>query len=98
MSNRIRDYEEPVDDAVEAEVEEEFRFDLERARQNVLPRAGGKTLVTIFLDEDIATHFKLLAEQTPAVSYQARINQTLREVIGHASSRFLRSSKGKKEV
>jgi uncharacterized protein (DUF4415 family) len=81
MSNRTRNYEEPLDDAIEAEVESEFRFNLAQARKNIMPRGIRKVPVTIFLDEDIVAHFKQLADRSPTVSYQTQINQALREAI-----------------
>lgn len=81
MSNIISNYEEPLNDAVEAEVEEEFQFDPERALQNLMPRGIRKAQVTLFLDDDIVAHFKQLAEQVPATSVQAQINQALRAVL-----------------
>jgi uncharacterized protein (DUF4415 family) len=81
MSNKIRSYEDPVNDALEAEVEPEFRFDPAQARKNVLPRGQRKVPVTVFLDEDIVAHFKQLAERAPSLSYQAHINQALREAL-----------------
>jgi uncharacterized protein (DUF4415 family) len=86
MSNKIRDYEEPVDDASEEPVDAEFRFDAEHARRNVLPRGVRKVPVTIFLDDDVVAYFKRLAAQSPAISYQAQINQALREVIAQRSA------------
>jgi uncharacterized protein (DUF4415 family) len=81
MSNTIRNYEEPLDDSVEAEVEEEFRFDPVRAQQNLMPRGIRKAQVTLFLDDDIVAHFKQLAEQAPATSVQSQINQALRAIL-----------------
>ena len=81
MSNRIRNYEEPLDDDLEAGVEPEFRFDPERAKQNVLPRGVRKVFVSLFLDEDVVAFFKQLAERTPIVSYQTQVNQALREAM-----------------
>jgi uncharacterized protein (DUF4415 family) len=81
MSNKTRQYEEPLDDAVETEVEPEFRFNLAQARKNVLPRGLRKVPVTLFLDEDIVAHFKQLADRLPTLSYQAHINQALREAV-----------------
>jgi uncharacterized protein (DUF4415 family) len=81
MSNRIPDYEEPLDDAIEAEVEEEFRFDPVRAGRNVLPRGVRKVLVTMFLDDDVVAYFKRLADQAPSVSVQTQINQALRDLM-----------------
>ena len=89
MSNKTRPYEEPVNDTVESEVELEFRFDLTQARQNVLPRGQRKIPVTVFLDEDIVAHFKQLAERAPAISYQAHINQALREAVTPSSTAVL---------
>lgn len=81
MSNKTRPYEEPVNDMVESEVEPEFRFDLAQARQNVLLRGQRKIPVMVFLDEDIVAHFKQLAARAPSLSYQAHINQALREAV-----------------
>lgn len=86
MSNTIRDYEEPADDASEAEVEAEFRFNPEQARRNVLPRGVRKVPVTVFLDDDLVAYFKQLAAQPPAVSYQAQINQALREIVAQRNT------------
>jgi uncharacterized DUF497 family protein len=81
MSNTMHNFEEPLDDSVESEVEEEFRFDTERARRNVLPRGVRKSPITLFLDDDIVAHFKQLAEQSPVTSLQAQINQALRAFV-----------------
>ena len=85
MSNKIRPYEEPLDDAVEAEIESEFRFNPAQARKNVLPRGLRKVPVTLFLDEDVVAYFKQLAERAPTLSYQAHVNHVLREAIAATS-------------
>ena len=83
MSSKIvRTWEEPVDNSTEAGIEEEFRFDLAKARMNVLPRGVRKVRVNIWLDDDVVAEFKTRAEQPNAAPYQTQINQTLREALG----------------
>ncbi len=83
MSNKIaKNLKEPVDNFTEENVEEEFRFDLAKARMNVLPRGVRKVRVNIWLDDDIVAEFKTRAEQSNAAPYQTQINQTLREALG----------------
>jgi uncharacterized protein (DUF4415 family) len=83
MSNKIAKFlKEPVDDLTEENVDEEFRFDLAKARMNVLPRGVRKVRVNIWLDDDVVTEFKARAEQPNAAPYQTQINQTLREALG----------------
>jgi uncharacterized protein (DUF4415 family) len=85
MSKKIvRNWEEPVDDSNEENVEEEFRFDPEKARWNILPRGVRKVRVNIWLDDDVVAEFKARAEQPNAAPYQTQINQTLREALGKA--------------
>jgi len=93
MPNKTRNYEEPLNDDAEAEVEEEFRFDLQRARQNMLPRGVKKVYVSLFLDEDVMGFFKQLAEKAPATSSQTQINQALREVMMQKMSAEERTGK-----
>jgi len=75
-------YEEPVDDATELEVEEEFRFNPVRAER--LPRGVRKVRVDIYLDDDVVAYFKARAAQPDAAPYQAQINRTLREAMKRA--------------
>jgi uncharacterized protein (DUF4415 family) len=81
MSKKTRNYEEPVDDSAEAEVEEEFRFNPERARHHVMPRGVRKVRVNIYLDDDVVAYFKARAAQPHAAPYQTQINQTLRQAM-----------------
>lgn len=85
MSSKTRQYEAPLDDAIEAEIETEFRFNPAQARKNVLLRGTRKVPVTLFLDEDVVAHFKKLADRAPALSYQTHINQALHEAIAATS-------------
>ena len=71
-----------MDDSSEENVEEEFRFDLAKARMSVLPRGVRKVRVNIWLDDDVVAEFKTRAEQPNAAPYQTQINQTLREALG----------------
>lgn len=82
MSKRIRGYEEPVADAAELEVEEEFRFNPARAER--LPRGVRKVRVSLYLDDDVVAYFKARAAQPEAAPYQAQINRTLREAMKRA--------------
>ena len=87
MSNKIaKILKEPVDNFTEENVEEEFRFDLAKARMNVLPRGVRKVRVNIWLDDDVVAAFKNRAEQPHAAPYQTQINQTLRQALGENSS------------
>ena len=82
MSSKIvRTWEEPVDNSTEEDVEEEFRFDLAKARMNILPRGVRKVRVNIWLDDDVVAEFKTRAELPNAAPYQTQINQTLREAL-----------------
>lgn len=83
MSKKIvRTWEEPVDDSNEENVEEEFRFNPESARWNILPRGVRKVRVNMWLDDDVVAEFKSRAEQPNTAPYQTQINQTLREALG----------------
>lgn len=83
MSNKIaKILKEPVVDFTEENVEEEFRFDLAKARMNILPRGVRKVRVNIWLDDDVVAEFKTRAEQPNAAPYQTQINQSLREALG----------------
>lgn len=83
MSKQIvRTWEEPVDDSNEENVEEEFRFNLESARWNILPRGVRKVRVNIWLDDDVVAEFKARASEPNTAPYQTQINQTLREALG----------------
>ena len=85
MSKKIvRTWEEPVDDSDEENVEEEFRFNPESARWNILPRGVRKVRVNMWLDDDVVAEFKARAEQPNTAPYQTQINQTLREALGKA--------------
>ena len=86
MSNKIAKILEELDNLSEENVEEEFRFDLAKARMNVLPRGVRKVRVNIWLDDDIVSAFKTRAEQPHAAPYQTQINQTLRQALGKTSS------------
>jgi uncharacterized protein (DUF4415 family) len=74
-----REYEEPVDDATELEVEEEFRFN--PARVERLPRGVRKVRVNIYLDDDVVAYFQERATQPDAAPYQTQINKRLREAM-----------------
>jgi uncharacterized protein (DUF4415 family) len=80
----VRTWEEPVDDAMEEEVEEEFRFNPKSWER--LPRGVRKVRVNIWLDDDVVAEFKARAEQPNAAPYQTQINQTLREALGKTVS------------
>ncbi len=83
MSKKIvRTWEEPVDDSNEENVEEEFQFNPESARWNILPRGVRKVRVNMWLDNDVVAEFKARAEQPNTAPYQTQINQTLREALG----------------
>ncbi len=83
MSKKIvRTWEEPMDDSNEENVEEEFQFNPESARWNILPRGVRKVRVNMWLDDDVVAEFKARAEQPNTAPYQTQINQTLREALG----------------
>ena len=82
MSNKIAKILEDTDDLTEENVEEEFRFDLAKARMNILPRGVRKARVNIWLDDDIIAEFKTRTKPPNAAPYQTQINQTLREALG----------------
>lgn len=87
-----RKYEEPADDATEAQAPEEFRHTprrFKRVGRSLLPVATAadlapektKVRISIMLDLDVLNHFKARAAAPDAAPYQTQINNELRRVM-----------------
>lgn len=81
MSKKIleRTWEEPVDDASDASVEAEFRFD--PARWEKLPKGVRKIRLSLDLDEDLVAWYREQSARPGAVPYQTQINLLLRTAM-----------------
>jgi uncharacterized protein (DUF4415 family) len=61
-------------------------YDFSQAKRGAIePMPGGKTRITIRLDDDIIDWFRQQAEQAGGGNYQTAINQALREHIERQS-------------
>jgi len=61
-------------------------YDFTQAKRGAIePLPGGKTRITIRLDDDIIEWFRQQAEQTGGGNYQTAINQALRDHIDRQS-------------
>lgn len=61
-------------------------YDFTQAKRGAIePLPGGKTRITIRLDDDILEWFRQQVEQTSGGNYQTAINQALREHIDRQS-------------
>jgi uncharacterized protein (DUF4415 family) len=59
-------------------------YDFSKARRGaVVPALRGKVRITIRLDRDVVTWFKTKVEAAGGGSYQALLNEALREYITH---------------
>lgn len=56
-------------------------YDFSKGKRGAVLPAGGKTRITMFLDEAIVRHFKALSEKT-GKGYQTLINEALAAQVG----------------
>jgi uncharacterized protein (DUF4415 family) len=67
----------------DVEMRDEYDFS-EAKRGPILPPTGGKTKITIRLDNDILEWFRAQVHREGGGNYQTLINRALREVISRA--------------
>lgn len=67
------------------DVEMAAEYDMEDAKRGpIVPPGAGKTRITIRLDTEILNWFREQVEKAGGGSYQAMINEALREHIRHS--------------
>jgi uncharacterized protein (DUF4415 family) len=58
-------------------------YDFSKAKRGAVVPTTGKTRITLYLDNDVLEHFRVVSEQTGR-GYQTLINEMLKTQIGHA--------------
>ena len=56
-------------------------YDFSKAKRGAVLLTTGKTRITLYLDNDVLEHFRVLSEKTGR-GYQTLINETLKTQVG----------------
>ena len=58
-------------------------YDFSKAKRGAVLPTTGKTRITLYLDNDVLEHFRVISEQTGR-GYQTLINEALKTQVGRA--------------